>query len=727
VRRWPAGVLAVAIVALAALTLPRVRFEFSLEDLFPRDSPHAVANQVAMERYGRDDGAILVALEGDPFDPRLAALEQQAAAIPGVVSTSSPASWQLLGALAPGVIGARPLGPEDDDAVSRDLLVASDGEAGAVLIRIDERSNHHAGRAPIVEALEELTAASPGTWHLGGVPVIRVAYVRAMQHDLARLLPLAMLVSLLFFAAALRDWRHVTLCAGVLVLGTLLTGSALVISGTPFTIFTPALLAVVLVVGTSDLVHLVHRYGDRCQDGEQGAADALGRTMGEMLPVCLATSATTAVGFLSLTATSIPQIRRFGALTAVGVMVVFACSMALLPPLLHRLGPPRRPRASSSSGRDRMRRAGRALVRRSAVGPLIALALVAFGVSGALRVHSDPKILGDVRSTAMARSNDYLEDHLGAVLPLDVHIELPEGATLDPELLQAIDQLEGWLRDEPLVGQVVGLPDLARQGWAALGERGSPPSAEGIAQVLLLHDLVDPAIRAGLQADPSSTRIRTRVRDHGHRATVDLVSRLEARAEPLLAPHGASLHVTGVAWLAQEINRTLTRQFAGSFALALLVVGALGLAVYRRWGLVLIALLPNTLPLLALLGLMGWTGLGLQPSTAMVFSVALGIAVDDTIHFLAAYERLRRRGMTPAEAVIETVATVGRTLVDTSLLLAGGFAVFAVSQYGAMALFGVLTAYCVVVAAIADVLVLGPILVLLEKKWPDRKKRSPDR
>jgi predicted RND superfamily exporter protein len=724
-RGWPSLLLAIGISLLTLLALPQIHFEFSLEDLFPRDTPSAAAHRRAIERYGRDDGRILVALEGSPFDPRLAELEARAGALPGVVSTASPASWELLDPSGGG-LSTRALAPGDRDPLSADSLVASNGAAGAVLLELDSALNHHAGREPIVAAIEALTQDIPGRWHLGGVPVIRVAYVRAMQRDLLRLLPLAMLVSLAFFIDALRDWRHVLLCAGVLILGTAATGSMLVLTATPFTIFTPAMLAVVLVVGTSDLVHLIHRFADRFQDGAPSTEAALLDTLRELAPVCLATSATTAVGFLSLMATAIPQIRRFGAMTALGVMLVFACSMILLPPALLRLGPPKR-RATVRASRSRawMARLGEALLARPLLAPALTVALLVFGISGALRVETDPHILGDVRSTEMARSNDFFEEHLGAVLPLDVHVTVPQGRLLEPEAIAALQRMEAWLREEPQVGAVIGLPDLLVQGWAALGEQGLPGDAAAASQVLLLFDMIDPGIASSLTIDEQTTRIRTRVRDHGHRATVDLVERLRSFAEPQLEPLGARLEITGVAWLAQEINATLTRQFTGSFALALAVVGALGLLVYRRVGLVLLALIPNTLPLLALLGLMGWTGLGLQPSTAMVFSVALGVAVDDTIHFLAGYRRRRSLGLDRSRAVVETIATVGRTLVDTSLLLAGGFVVFSVSQYGAMALFGQLTAFCVVVAAVSDLLILGPILALGGKKTPDPEKSRP--
>ncbi len=732
-RVWPATLLAVGILSLAALALPGVRFEFSLEDLFPRDSPHAALQQQAAERYGRDDGAIVMALEGDPFDPRLALAERLAGELPGVVSTVSPASWHVLDQTEPGRLEPRPLAPGDEDPLATGLLVARDGSAGAVLVRLDEAVNHHAGRDPVVAALEDIVEEVGGRWHLGGVPVIRVAYVRAMQADLARLLPLALLVSLVFFIDALRDWRHVLLCAGALILGTGLTGALLVLTRTPFTIFTPAMLAVVLVVGTSDLVHLVHRFAERFATADNtkatpGAAlTALLSTLREVGLACLATSATTALGFLSLMATAIPQIRRFGLMTAMGVMAVFACSMLLVPPALARLGPPRNA-ASRRAARNqhRLRQLGQRLTRRPRMALWFAAGLVLFGLTGGLRVETDPHILGDVRSTDMARSNDFIEAHLGAVLPLDLEVAcLREDCDVrHPDLLAAQAALVAWTRDRAIAGQVVGLPDLVGGGWTALGESGLPPTREAVSQVMLLHDLVDPTIVASFCTAPDASRIRARIRDEGHKATIALVEDLHAFAKPLLDPHGAELRVTGVAWLAQEINRTLTGQFGGSFVLALAVVGLLALFVYRRILLVGVALLPNALPLVALLGLMGWSGLGLQPSTAMVFSVAFGIAVDDTIHFLAVYGRHRRAGASARDAVVETTATVGRTLVDTSLLLAGGFAIFAWSEYGAMALFGVLTAFSVLVAAGSDLLVLGPLLVLLEGRSESQEPPS---
>ncbi len=717
-RAWPAALAALALVLSSAWCLPRVSYEFSLEDLFPRGSPQARFHARAAEIFGRDDGTVILGFEGDPFHPRVARIEARLAAVAGVEWSTSPASLHTLASPSPGLLEARPLRPDDDDPLARATLVSEDGLSGAILLGIAERENHHAGREPIVSGIERVLDEEGGRWHLGGVPVIRVAYVRQLQSDLNRLLPLAMLVSLAFLANALRDWRHVLACSATIALGTAASASLLVLSGTPFTVFTPAALAVVLVVGTSDLVHLVQRFAEltaRPSEHRLPLREAVAEAVRRVGPACLATSGTTALGFMSLLVTSIPNIRRFGAFTAAGVMLMFGLTFIVMPPLLILLGPPRAAAARGARrGQRRMRRLGRSLASRPWLGPALALLVVAAGLAGAQRLRVDPRILGDVQHSEIATANAFLEQQLGAVLPLDLHIFSPEGDLRSPEALAAMARLESWLRQREMVGQVLGPTDLISHAWRALGERGLPPTTDAAAQALLLYDLVDPEITARFVAGPGHVRVRARVRDRGHQSTVRLVSELEEQAASLLHPLGAELQVSGVAWLAQEINRTLTRQFGGSFLLALVLVALLGAGVLRRLRLVGLALAPNLLPLLALLGLMGWSGLVLGPASAMVFSVAFGLAVDDTIHFLASYRRLRARGHGAESAVVSTTGSIGRSLVDTSLLLAAGFAVFSVSEYGAMASFGLLTAFCVIAAVIADLAVLGPLLVLFD-------------
>jgi predicted RND superfamily exporter protein len=594
-------------------------------------------------------------------------------------------------------------------------VIASDRRAGAVIARIADNHNHHAGRDALLKQVDEALAKADGDWFVGGIPVIRTEYVRLLQRDSKLLVPLAIVVSTLFFIIGLRDWRHVLACSFTISLGGGLAVSALLFAGHPLTFFSPALIAVVLVVSTSDIVHLVHRFADHhARTGS--TALAIESATREVSVACFLTSLTTAIGFSSLLLTDLPNIRTFGAFTGIGVMMAFITTFIVLPPLLAHLGPPRHVALERAKARQAsLERFGRWVLdrKRAALGSGIIVALVAgFGVT---QIKIDHRILEDVRaSSRVAMSQDFLEARLGSVLPLDVIIERPDAPIRDPVLLEALEVFQQTLRSDEMVGHVVGLTDLVARGWQALGEEGLPSTLAAVSQVLLLCDLVDPDLVPSLQADEHSTRIRTRVQDRGHDETVALVDRIRRAAAPLEAL-GATVQVTGVAWLAQEVNSTLTTQFAGSFGLALVAIACIAFIRYRSLRRVAIALIPNALPILVILGILGWTGITLKPSTAMVLSVGLGIAIDDTLHFLTVYERGRNAGLDAETAVLGAYGTAGRSMVDTSVVIALGFLIFAMSEFVALTYFGTLNAICVVVAVYADLLLLGPLLVKFDR------------
>ncbi len=746
-RRWlgdllawpvdrPGAVIAAVLAVLAAVVavLPGAWFDFSLEQLYPADSPDALRYAEHREHFGRDDDVVFAVRVGDPLHPELARVEEQLAAMPELLGVRSPLSFEVRELDAEGVLRGRPLRPGEHHRLASDLLVAADGSAGAVVARIADSHNQHQGRDALINRIQAVLDDADGQWHLAGVPVVRTAYVRLMMQDMATLLPLAMLISTAFFVASFRDLRHVLLAAGAVALGALAAASAYVATGAPFNVFAPAFVAVIIVVGTSDLVHLVHRFDDHWSrlGDSHAAARAAAREVGL---ACMLTSSSTALGFLVLLTTDIPPIRLFGLATGVGVLLTFAIAFLVVPAGLARLGPPARGAARHAArSADRLERVGRwVLQRRRAALALSAVATVGM-LAGASRIHVDHKVLEDVRgSTVIAQAQDFVEDHLGAILPLQVELVFPHHSPWDPEALAATDALSRWLRAQEIVGHVIGPADLARVSWEAVsGEEALPPGREAAAQALLVasfsgEDAASAFVAEGAATGPDGqprdlARITARLRDAGHHRTVALVDDLRAEAARLLDPLGAQANVTGPAWLAQEVNSTLTRQFAGSFGIALVVIGLAWLLATRSPRRTAVALLPNLLPLLALLAILGLSGLALKPSTAMVLSIGLGIAVDDTIHFLAAYETALRREKGAQQgkqrvhdAILHAYRTAGRSMTDTSVVLAAGFAVFFMSQFLASRNFGVLTACIVVVALLTDLFLLGPLLLTLEK------------
>ena len=475
------------------------------------------------------------------------------------------------------------------------------------------------------------------------------------------------------------------------------------------------------MVGTSDLVHLVHRFSDHFSElGEARAAAKLAAA--EIGAACMLTSTTTAAGFLALMTTSIPPIRAFGLATGTGVMITFAVGFALVPPVLARIGPPRT--AALRHAHDasmRMNRLSQWTLShwRGLLVVQAGIALTCLAMMSLLEV--DYRLLQNLQlSHRHGSGHQFMEARMGGVLPLEVAIDLP-GDGNDPAALAAVDELTDWLRAQEVIGTANGLGDVLLPAWEALsGEAGLPQSRAAVAQTALMVDLASPDLVSRFRvprADGSTTtRITARIHDVGHAPTVDLVERFSVESDRLLGPLGATATITGIAWLIQEVNLTLTEQFASSFVVALAVIGLLWLVGTRSLWRTVLALIPNLMPLMMVLGLMGAVGIPLKPSTAMVLSIGLGIAVDDTIHFLAAYERHRRGGGDLESAVAHAFETAGRSMFDTSVMISLGFACLMLAGSPENRNFGMLAAWVVVCAVQADLLLLAPLL-----RWLDRR------
>jgi predicted RND superfamily exporter protein len=716
---------------MSLVMLPRAQVDFSLEQLYPHDSELAAFAHDHRERFGRSDDIIFLIRKGDPLHPSIAEVERQVGEIPGILDTRSPLSTEVVHSGPDGELVSGPLGRQEDGTLpshplTDDLLIGKNESSGAIVARLAESHNHHDARAPIVEAIEAEIESQDGEWLLNGIPIVRTWFIRMMLSDLKLLIPLALLVSMSFFISSFRDWRHVLLGVVSITIGVVASSAAYISTGTPFNIFTPTFIAVVAVVGTSDIIHLVHRFGEfheRLGDSHQAASAAAS----EVGTACALTSLSTATGFLALLVTDIPPIRNFGLATGIGVMLTFALTFLLVPPILARLGPPSEG-ASKNGARKaaRMERLGNWVLDRprQVLGTALVMALVL--AIAALQIHVDHRILEDIRSNPDFReAQAFMEEDLGAVLPMQVEISFDEMDPREPEALAAVAELNSWLQDQPLVGSTVALPDLVQSIWKAFFPEATeplPPTREGVSQLLLMgsisgnDDPLSGLLWEGDSERPASTRIVARVKDSGHQQTVDLVTRFEEKSDEILSPVGGQAQVTGVAWLAQEVNTTLTRQFAGSFALALGLIGLIWLILTRSVQRTATALVPNLLPLLALLGILGICNLALKPSTAMVLSIGLGIAVDDTIHFLSAYEAGRREGLACRDAILRAYRSAGRSILDTSVVLVSGFCVFAASEFVASAIFGLLTAGTVVAALLSDLFVLGPLLLVLDRR-----------
>jgi len=303
----------------------------------------------------------------------------------------------------------------------------------------------------------------------------------------------------------------------------------------------------------------------------------------------------------------------------------------------------------------------------------------------------------------------YVERKMGGTLPLEVIIDTRrENGSLRPEFLSTIQSFKKEILKTPEINTAVTPGDylmLANEEWGD-GERRLPETELDALSFTVEFDRV----QALLNDDYSKTRISCRISD------LPFDRGMKIREEILLAGNtlfgdGLDIKVTGSTLLALSTGRHLVKNLTTSFFIAFFIIFLSIVFLFRSFRLSLLAILPNTIPLMIAGGLMGYLGIKLRPSTAMTFSIALGIAVDNTIHFLARFRQEYKQSGDYENAASATLLTTGKAIISTGVILSLGFFVLFFSEFVPNHEFGLL-ATIIIIAAVCGSLILLPVLIL---------------
>lgn len=611
-------------------------------------------------------------------------------------------------------------------------LVSDDGRVGAIVVQLAFTDS--ATTAAIVPAI--FAALAPHErrgfeFHLVGDPVDFVVAGGELQEEMPRIVPVMVLLIALVMFALLRSVPAVLLAlitAGIALLWAL--GSMAWLSW-PQMELTQALPPLILVIGLCDAVHLLARYselvGDRHDSSRAEREACVLATTGDLGPACLITSLTTAAGFLSFATSGLDSFLRFGVVAALGVGSALVLTFSAFPVVLVRIEPRwlriERARAQWDGALERIvsvsERRGAAIV----AGAALLLVLGSIG-AGHLRVDVDEQeMLGS--NSRVVQWADFVEDHLRKVDSLEIELVAPPGASItEPDVIGQVARVEEYLPTVKGLGEAVSLLDFLNPVNQILHD-GDPAyhrpaqTRAGNEEILLalqmdsqsrIDDWVsldERSVRLSIEADPLSRTERIAV--------------LEQVSEWLhgALPEGWTFTLTGplqvYAAFVDEIQRTQLRSFvtaavAVTFTL-LVFLWSTGSTLRSAAAWALAGMFPTALPVVATLGAMGILGIPLDPGTAMVAAIVLGIAIDDTVHLITAYRSSRARGEEPDAAIRSAVRRVGQAVVTTSLALAIGFFALLVSPWQSIASFGLLSGVAILAALLADLFVLPSLIM----------------
>jgi len=619
-------------------------------------------------------------------------------------------------------------------------LVNADATTTILGVQLEQVDDFDRERSAVLGALNQAIQAAlqeggrgPSSWSWGGPGLLHQASNAATKHETDRLSGLSAAVLLLVLALCFRRVAPVVLVLTSVISATILLGGVALWLGHRFNLVTAVLPTLVLVVGVIDSVYFVTAFRQ-----ERAALEAQGlerpavvaRALGSHVLPGLFNSITTAVGFLSFVGTRMDALRQLGALAGVGVGLAFGCSLVVCTLGLSWFDagyPPERGR-----GLDRALEglAGwvTARPRRVLAGALLLGALAGLG---AMRLEVDTHTFNAFGADhPLRQAHERIEGAFGPYMPLETIVESESGESLlRPEVLSAMVRIETEVPlDEPLLEEGASVATVVKQlhGLVAGPDAEPIPSVPGgVDQLLLLHDLGredDPLAPFGDPPTWSQARLTFRVGLTSTGKTSALLERVQSRSATLL-PEGVRLRVAGYASLYTALNGYLLEGLLISLALSALLVFVLVACLFRSFRYAALALVPNLLPALVVLGFMGACGLTLDPTNAMIGTLVLCVAVDDTVHLLYRFRASYARSGQPREACREVLRTTGRAITYSSLAVACGIGVLASASIQTVASFGLLTALAMGLALFAE-LVITPALAVLV--FPERPPESSD-
>jgi predicted RND superfamily exporter protein len=674
---------------------------------------------VFRDTFGNDELLIIALTAPDLLTPekikRIHNLRADLTGINGVISVTTPfLQRQPPVIMTPFSPALPPLTTPESGLSSLPMLLSPDRETALILVDL---SADIAKQQLALTTIEDLIGKvhSDLDLRLSGIPLQKLTVSRLIQRDQLVTIPLAVVILSLLLWFFFRQLSGLLLPLTVMAISMSWTIALYSLSGFALNTITALLAPVVMVLSVTTTVHLYNNWL-RGNPSTNDRHHHIIRVAITLFRPCLFTTLTTAMGLASLLLSNIPAVRLFGGFAAMGICLSFVVSFLLVPIVLSFLPQPiPQQDASSSVFHHILAKLADLSINQPGRVLLAALASVLFAFSGIPQISNNTDLIRFLKTDQkLFRDTMHIDRTFGGVNRIEFMLERTDGLPLTQN--RDIQQLIIFQRGLEAMPQVTGtdsLLSLLAQQMASAGIAFSPAEPGQIVRLLKTAQKSESAIFDRFSS-PDQTRLRLSVRTPvlGTADLAALITDIEELAD--LGLGGSYLLTpTGEAYQLAIDSNQLVRNLVGSFSLSLVMILAAILVMFRSLKLLIVALIPNLIPLLWTFGLMGYLGIDLSTGTAMIAAVAIGLTVDSTIHYLAEFQRENSGDINAA--IRWTTTTTGQALSISALVLFFGFAAGGASSFLPTVYFSLLTGTTMLGALLCDLVVLPAGLVLMNR------------
>ncbi|GAA3915535.1 MMPL family transporter [Chitinophaga oryziterrae] len=621
------------------------------------------------------------------------------------------------------------------------LLYNPDTHAYMMLVNINKEVMNTARRIEVVKNIMTLGNAFGKKHHvevrMSGLPLIRTIMATKVADELKLFLKLSFILTALILFFFFRSFGSVLMSMIVVAIGVIWSVATIVLLGYKITLLTGLIPPLIVVIGIPNCVYFLNKYHiEYAKDGNK--TRALVHMIQKMGIVTLFTNLTAAIGFGVFCFTKSSILREFGVVAGLNIMFIFLISFIFLPSVLSYLPAPKTKHTSYLDNR-----LFRALLNgltalvfqyRAWVYAITAL-MVVVAVTGMLRLRSEAFMLDDIpKSDKLYTDLKFFEHNFKGVMPLEISVDTKKkNGVVNLKTLEKLDELSKLITAQPSFARPLSVAEgikFAKQayyngdtsnysipnqfdiGFLAPYLRMKGGDANASKEAATFTRLVASFMDSTRQV----ARVSVNMADVGSRELPILLDSLRPQVNAIFDTAQYKVTFTGTSVIFLEGSRFIINGLTESILLAFVLIIFCMLYLFRSWRMLIISIIPNMIPLAVTAGVMGWAGIALKPSTVLVFSVALGIAIDVTIRFLVNFKQeLPHNNLDISATVKQTIHETGLSIIYTSMILFAGFMIFSFSEFGGTKALGWLTSLTLVLAMITNLTILPALLLWMEK------------
>jgi len=737
----------------------QVKLSYEFTKAIPDDNPKFVVYKDFVKKFGIDGATLVVGFNTDKMYTKevfnqVHELHQQIKRIPAVTEVLSvPFAYELQKDSIETKFNVYPVfsAPYQNDSLLladaqkfeslpfyKNLLYNKDSNAFIMAVSFIPDSINTGARTRIIRLLEEkLNAFSKKTnlsIHLSGLPYIRTIIADRIKKEMLWFLVGSLLLSAITLLLFFRSIPATLMSLAVVAMGVIWSFGTMVLMGQKITLLTALIPPLVVVIGIPNCIYFLNKYHTAYKETNDRSA-AIIQMVSKMGIVTLFCNITAAIGFFVFALTKSPLLKEFGWVSGINIMALFFISLFFIPPVLSYLKPPSPKHTKYLENKyltHVLVKIERWTFNHTKWVFGITLILVVISIAGVLKIKKEAFIVDDLpKKDKLYTDLKWFEQNAGGVMPLEIVIDTKKknGLIRSTKPLDHIETFQQFLLTQPELGKPLGLTEgikFAKQAFYD-GDSNSYSVPTGT-EMAFIAPYLKPAndnrkpqvntpksptalLNKFIDTDKRATRISVNMKDIGSAQLPIFLKRMDSATQAIFDTTNYHVQITGSSVTFLEGSNFIIKGLGESIFWAFLLIAICMLFLFRSFPILMCSLVPNIVPLLITAGCMGWIGVSLKPSTVLVFSVALGIAIDVTIRFLVNYKQeLPRLNHQVNSTLIQTIKNTGISIIYTSMVLVAGFVIFCFSEFGGTKALGWLTSLTLVVSTLTN-LILLPALI----------------